>query len=152
MVSREQKRAILHENLQILRAVTHSHAENKMSIIADASTYIKDLKQKIAMLTQEIASSQQASIPQEPSPLVNVKVVEKSFVINVFMDKSNPGLLASILEAFDVLGLTVLEARASCASSFRLEAVGREDEDEGPIDTYAVEQAVLQAIKNCLLN
>jgi hypothetical protein len=42
------------------------------------------------------------------------------------MDKNSPGLLASILKAFDVLGLTVLEARASCAGSFRLQAVGGE--------------------------
>uniref|UniRef100_A0A0A8YTI4 Plant bHLH transcription factor ACT-like domain-containing protein n=1 Tax=Arundo donax TaxID=35708 RepID=A0A0A8YTI4_ARUDO len=142
MVSREQKRAILHEKLQVLRSVAHSHAGNKMSIITDASTYIKDLKQKIAKLNHEIASAQH-------TPLVSVEVQDKGFLINVFMDKSSPGLLASVLEAFDELGLTVLEARASCAGSFRLEAVG-EDEDEGHlIDAYAVEQAVVQAIKNC---
>jgi hypothetical protein len=54
---------------------------------------------------------------------VGVEVFEKGFLISVFMDKNSPGLLASILKAFDVLGLTVLEARASCASSFRLQAV-----------------------------
>uniref|UniRef100_A0A0A9H1U6 Plant bHLH transcription factor ACT-like domain-containing protein n=1 Tax=Arundo donax TaxID=35708 RepID=A0A0A9H1U6_ARUDO len=145
MVSREQKRAILHEKLQVLRSVTHSHAGNKMSIIVDASTYIKELKQKIGKLNQEIASA-------EHTPLVSVEVLEKGFLINVFVEKSSPGLLASILEAFDGLGLTVLEARASCAGSFRLEAVGGEDEDEARIDADVVEQAVVQAIKNCPLN
>src|SRR5436190_12712989 len=86
---------------------------NKMSIIADASTYIKDLKQKIAKLNQEIASTQHTNMGQEPSPLVSVEVIEKGCLINVFVDKSSPALLASILEAFDELGLTVLEARAS---------------------------------------
>ncbi|KAJ1262376.1 hypothetical protein BS78_09G102900 [Paspalum vaginatum] len=149
MVSREQKRGVLHEKLQILRSVTHSHAGDKMSIIADASSYIKDLKQKIAKLNQEIASAQHANVCQ---PLVSVEVLEtKGFLINVFMDKSSPGLLASILEAFDEIGLTVLEARATCAGSFRLEAVG-EEEDEGLIDAHAVEQAVVQAIKNCPSN
>ena len=57
---------------------------------------------------------------------VSVEVLEDGFLISVFMDKNSPGLLASILKAFDVLGLTVLEARASCASSFRLQAVGGE--------------------------
>jgi hypothetical protein len=48
------------------------------------------------------------------------------FLINVFSDKSCPGLLVSVLEAFDELGLSVLQATASCADSFRLEAVGGE--------------------------
>lgn len=37
-----------------------------------------------------------------------------------------PGLLVSVLEVFEELGLHVLEAKASCADSFRLEAVGGE--------------------------
>jgi hypothetical protein len=57
---------------------------------------------------------------------VSVEVVEKGFLISVFTNKNSPGLIAAILEAFDVLGLTVLEARASCAGSFRLQAVGGE--------------------------
>jgi hypothetical protein len=48
------------------------------------------------------------------------------FLINVFSDKACPGLLVSVLEAFDELGLSVLEATASCAESFHLEAVGGE--------------------------
>ena len=148
-----------------------------MSIIADASSYIKDLQQKIAKLNQETASAQHANVCQ---PLVSVGVLDKGFLINVFMDKScPPGLLASILEAFDEIGLTVLEARATCAGSFRLEAVGEvrtnklskcvgsyccsntiyicllltfQEEDEGLIDARAVEQAVVQAIKNCPTN
>jgi len=94
---------------------------DNMSIIADASSYIKDLKQKIAKLNQEIASAQHANVCQ---PLVSVEVVENGFLINVFMDKCSPGLLGSILEAFDEIGLSVLEARATCAGSFRLQAVG----------------------------
>ena len=49
-----------------------------------------------------------------------------SFLVNVFSDKSCPGLLVSILEAFDELGLSVLEATATCAHTFRLEAIGGE--------------------------
>jgi hypothetical protein len=93
-----------------------------MSIIADASTYIRDLKQKIAKLNQEIATAQDT----DNSPLVSVESLEKGFLINVCVDKTDPGLLASILEAIDELGLTVPEVRASCAGSFRLEAVGGE--------------------------
>jgi hypothetical protein len=95
---------------------------NDISIIADASTYIKDLKQKIAKLNQEIARVQDTN----NAPLVSVEALEKGFLINVCVDKSGPGLLASILEAFDEVGLTVLEVRASCAGAFLLEAVGGE--------------------------
>lgn len=51
---------------------------------------------------------------------------QHGFLINVLSDKSCPGLLVSILEAFDELGLSVLQATASCADTFRLEAVGGE--------------------------
>ena len=50
---------------------------DKKSIIADASTYIKDLKQKISKLNQEIACAQNTtstSLCEEPSPLVGINV------------------------------------------------------------------------------
>ncbi|KAF8652423.1 hypothetical protein HU200_062753 [Digitaria exilis] len=148
MVSREQKKGALHEKLQILRSVTHSHAEDNMTIIADASSYIKDLKQKIAKLNQEIASAKHANVCQ---PFVSVEVLKNGFLINVFMDNCSSRLLASILEAFDEIGLSVLEARATCAGSFCFQAVG-EEEGESLIGAHAVEQAVVQAIKNCPSN
>lgn len=51
---------------------------------------------------------------------------EKGFRINVYSEKNCPGLLVSILEAFEELGLNVLDARVSCAENFHLEAVGGE--------------------------
>lgn len=57
---------------------------------------------------------------------MTVEPLEKGFLINVFSDRSCPGLLVSILEAFEELGLNVLEARVSCTDSFRLQAVGGE--------------------------
>ncbi|PWZ03901.1 hypothetical protein Zm00014a_009666 [Zea mays] len=96
---------------------------------------------------------------QRSSSSVSVGVLDKKgrFLVSVFMDEScgppPAGLLASVLEAFDDIGLTVLEARATCAGSFRLEAVGEEVVDGGLIiDAHAVEQAVVQAIKNCPAN
>lgn len=55
-----------------------------------------------------------------------METVEKGFLINVFSAKNSPGLLVSILEAFEDLGLDVLDANVSCSDSFRLEAVGGE--------------------------
>ncbi|XVE84094.1 hypothetical protein DITRI_Ditri16bG0141800 [Diplodiscus trichospermus] len=151
MVSREQKRAALQEKLQLLRSITNSHDLNKTSIIIDASKYIQELKQKVERLNQDIAVATQTPNDQNPLMPMQVKVetLEKGFLINVFSDKSCPGLLVSILEAFEELGLNVLEARVSCTDSFRLQAVGGENEEQNEsIDAQVVKQAVLQAIKN----
>lgn len=55
-----------------------------------------------------------------------METLEKGFLISVLSEKNCPGLLVSILEAFEDLGLDVLDARVSCADNFRLEAVGGE--------------------------
>lgn len=55
---------------------------------------------------------------------MTVKTLEKGFMINVFSKKSCPGLLVSMLEAFEELGLNVLEARVSCTDTFSLQAIG----------------------------
>ncbi|ONI24746.1 hypothetical protein PRUPE_2G259900 [Prunus persica] len=152
MVSREHKRAALYEKLQLLRSITNSHALNKTSIIVDASKYIEELKQKVERLNEDAANAQTSSSSSDQTPLpvqVTVETLEKGFLINVFSEKSCPGLLVSVLEAFEDLGLNVLEARVSCADSFRLQAVGGENEEEGEsIDAHAVKQAVAVAIKN----
>uniref|UniRef100_A0A0D9X2X1 Plant bHLH transcription factor ACT-like domain-containing protein n=1 Tax=Leersia perrieri TaxID=77586 RepID=A0A0D9X2X1_9ORYZ len=149
MMSRERKKAAaaLHEKLQILRSITHSHAMSNSSIITDASEYIKELKQKVVRLNKEIACAEAAALKQnnDSSPTVTVDTLGHGFLINVFSDKSCPGLLVSILEAFDELGLNVLEATASCDDTFRLEAVGGENQ----VDEDVIKQSVLQAIRNC---
>ncbi|KAL5734486.1 hypothetical protein ACOSP7_032347 [Xanthoceras sorbifolium] len=152
MVSREQKKAAaaLHEKLQLLRSITNSHALNKTSIIVDASKYIEELKQKVESLNQDIATAQTSS-DQNPLPMqVTVETLEKGFLINVFSKKSCPGLLVSILEAFEDLGLNVLEARVSCTDTFSLQAVGGENEEQSSesMDAQVVKQSILQAIRN----
>lgn len=52
--------------------------------------------------------------------------MEKGFLVNVFAERSSPGLLIAVLEAFEELNLNVLEASVSCTDSFRFEAVGGE--------------------------
>ncbi|XP_023551079.1 uncharacterized protein LOC111809011 isoform X4 [Cucurbita pepo subsp. pepo] len=143
MVSREHNNASLHHNLQLLRSITNSHALNKASIIVDASKYIEELKQKVERLNQDI-STVQTSI----HPMVTVESLAKGFSINVFSEKSCQGLLVSILEAFEELGLNVLEARVSCTDSFQLQAIAEiEEQGEEAIDAQAVKEAVVQAIK-----
>ncbi|XP_031477091.1 transcription factor SCREAM2 [Nymphaea colorata] len=154
MVPRERKKASLHEKLQLLRSVTNSHAINKTSIIVDASKYIEELKEKVERLNQDVADEQQSADDQDSLPFqVKVEALEKGFMITVFSEKSCPGLLVSILEAFEELGLNVLQARVSCTDTFRLEAVGGENQEQVEnMDAHAVKQAVIQAIKNCSEN
>ncbi|KAF3974182.1 hypothetical protein ACB098_09G088900 [Castanea mollissima] len=146
MASREHKRAALNEKLQQLRAATNSNALSKASIIVDASKYINELKQKVERLNQDIGTSQ-SSKAQNSLPAVTVETLERGFLINVFSEKNCPGLLVSILEAFEELGLEVLDARVSCSDIFQLQAVGGENRDS--LDAQVVKQAVLEAIKNC---
>ncbi|RWV90421.1 hypothetical protein GW17_00047381, partial [Ensete ventricosum] len=119
MTSRDQKKAVLHEKLQLLRSVTNSSAVRR---------------------------------------LVTVETLEKGFLINVFSDKNCPGLLVSVLQAFQELGLDVLDATISSADSFRLEAIGGEafirlcffwQPQNESVDAQMVRQVVVQAIKKC---
>lgn len=53
-----------------------------------------------------------------------MEALERGFLIHVFSEKNCPGMLVSVLEAFEQLGLDVLDARVSCEDSFQLEALG----------------------------
>ncbi|KAF3645005.1 hypothetical protein FXO37_21190 [Capsicum annuum] len=54
---------------------------------------------------------------------VTVETLEKGFIIHAFSEKNCPGLLVSILEAFEELDLELSDATVSCSDCFRLEAV-----------------------------
>ncbi|XP_019192195.1 PREDICTED: transcription factor SCREAM2-like [Ipomoea nil] len=147
MVPREQKRTTLHEKLQLLRSVTNSHAVSETSIIVDASKYIQELKQKVERANQELAASQISS--SSSCPKFSVETLEKGFLVKVYSERSCPGLLVSLLEAFEELGFNVLEARVSCTDNFHLQAFGGEnDENEDGISSGVVIEAVSEAIKN----
>ncbi|KAK3003180.1 hypothetical protein RJ639_018078 [Escallonia herrerae] len=149
MVSREHKKAALHEKLQLLRSITNSHALSETSIVVDASKYIKELKQRVERLNQDIAYGENSG-DRNSWPAVAVETLEKGFLVNIHSEKSCPRLLVSILEVFEGLGLNVLEARVSCTDTFRLEALGGENDENGEsiISAQMVKQAVSQAIKN----
>ncbi|XP_057504548.1 uncharacterized protein LOC130788022 isoform X2 [Actinidia eriantha] len=148
MSSRERKKASLPRKFRQLRSATNSTAVNKTSIIVDASKYIEELKEKVERLNQDVATSQ-SSRGHGSLPMVTVETIENGFLINVFSEKNCPGLLVSILKAFEELGLDVLDASVSCSDSFRLEAVGGENQgQDDSIDAQVVKQAVLQAIRN----
>ncbi|KAH6802240.1 transcription factor SCREAM-like protein [Perilla frutescens var. frutescens] len=121
---------------------------NETSIVVDASNYIKELKHKVEILNEEIASAE-SSTHQNMWPRVSVETLEKGFLVNVHSGRSCPGLLVSILATFEELGLNVLEARVSCADSFHLQALGGEnEEDEESMDAQMVKRTISNTIKN----
>ncbi|KAL2479298.1 transcription regulator [Abeliophyllum distichum] len=147
MDSREQKKAALHEKLEQLRSATNPSSMNTASILVDASRYIEELKERVEKLNQDVATLQYEN-EQNSLPVVKVESLENGFLINVFSEKNYPGLLVSILEAFEELGLEVLDARVSCSDNFRLEAISEKEGQADSIDGQVVKQAVLQAIRN----
>ncbi|KAL9277261.1 hypothetical protein ACSQ67_025190 [Phaseolus vulgaris] len=155
MDSRRRKNASMQRKLQQLRSVTNSSAVNKASIIVDATRYIEELKQKVDGLNSELGTAE-SSISQDELPMVTVETLERGFLINVFSERNCPGMLVAILDAFEELGLDVLDARVSCEDTFQLEAVGGEwknvlvlqSQENESIDAQVVKQAVMQAIQN----
>ncbi|CAL1378491.1 unnamed protein product [Linum trigynum] len=148
----------LSDQFQLLRSITNSSAMDKTSIIVDATKYIEELKDKVERLSGEEAttaqpppaasSSSSSSSSQNPQPMVTVETLEQGYSINVVSDKNSPGLLVAVLEAFDELGLEVLDATVSCSDNFQLQALGtgQKLENEETMDAQMVKQAVQQSI------
>ncbi|CAJ1970742.1 unnamed protein product [Sphenostylis stenocarpa] len=148
MVSRVHKRTVLYRSIQKLRSITNSHARRKTCVIQDASEYIRGLKQKLEELNQLAVAAAQDVIDNGPTPLLKVETQEEGFMIKVVSERNCQGLLAFILEAFERLGLEVLQARASCVESFCLEAFGIKENNTLHVDVEGIEQVVSQAIQN----
>ncbi|KAG2614537.1 uncharacterized protein LOC120663385 isoform X2 [Panicum virgatum] len=159
------------KKLQLLRSITKSDAANKTSILVDASKYIKELKDKVeeATTVASAADSSSSGSGSAVAATVSVSSVDmdnnssnsssrRGFRINVSMARSRAGLLVSVLEALEDLGIDVLDADVSCAddTAFRLEALGsgqgqgQQQAASGSVDEQKVRQAVLQAINKCI--
>ncbi|XP_073275159.1 uncharacterized protein [Primulina huaijiensis] len=107
-----------------LNKLRHMHVDvNTASIVVDASKYIKKLKERVEKLNKEVAVLQSSNDQKKSLPSVKVETLEKGFRIKVFSEKTCPGLLVAVLEAFEELGLEVLDATVSCAHNFSLEAI-----------------------------
>jgi len=80
----------------------------------------------------------------------------------VSTERSQPGLLVSVLEALEDLGLDVLNADLSCShdTAFRFQALGgsgqqgkqQQQQQGGSVDEQMIRQAVLQAIGKGIRN
>ncbi|KAL1804999.1 hypothetical protein DCAR_0830788 [Daucus carota subsp. sativus] len=148
--SKERKKAsaALHEKLLLLRSLTMSRSQRENSIVLDAAKYIQELKQKVERLNQDLTTGESSRHRHGSWPEVLVEPLETGFLVNIYSAKNCPGLLVLILQVFDELGLDVMEARVSCADSFRLKAFGEEKDENGEIvDAEAVKLAVSDAIR-----
>ncbi|KAK9723646.1 hypothetical protein RND81_05G015500 [Saponaria officinalis] len=156
-MSREKNSNALQRKYNLLSSLTNSNSKDKVSILKDASKYIKELKQKVERLNQDIGTScsNQISDPlnttnefddQNLLPQVNVETREEEFVINVCSDQSCQGLLVIILKTFEQLGLEVRDANVSCDDCFQLDALGVEKDGVDDLDAQIVRQAILQAV------
>ncbi|CAN6373836.1 unnamed protein product [Urochloa humidicola] len=166
-MSGKEKKAALEEKLQLLRSITKSNAADMTSILVDASKYIKELKDKVNEASAADDGSSSSSGSALAATQVSVSSVEldsnsscrRGFRITVSMERSRPGLLVSVLEAFEELGLDVLDADVSCAddTAFRLQALGGSGQGQqqggsSSVDEQMVRRAVLQAISKCMSN
>ncbi|KAK9940935.1 hypothetical protein M0R45_017568 [Rubus argutus] len=154
MVSkRVQKKApAVYQKLQSLRSISNSPAHSNSSIILDATKYIQELKQKVVEMNQEIM----AGTAQKPFVQLKVEPREEDqegFEIKMFTERCCTGLLVFVLEAFEELGLDVLQARISCSNNFLLEAVAtinndNQSGDDHHKDVEVVREAMLKAIQS----
>lgn len=71
-------------------------------------------------------------------------------MINIFAGKNQPGMLVSVLEAFEDIGLNVLEARISCTDSFSLHANGVEVINTSAEKHIYIHQFYIVVITICL--
>ncbi|KAL7147706.1 hypothetical protein ABFS83_06G124900 [Erythranthe nasuta] len=143
MVSRKHKRE---DKRQRLRSVTR--ATNEIATVVDAINYIKELKQKIEnLMTDEEDMMKTTAETSTTTTKVRVETLERGFLVNVDSRTSFPGLLVSVLETFEEVGLNVVQARVSCSDTFLLQAFGAQDqEEEESINAQMVKKAILNAI------
>ncbi|CAO2839215.1 unnamed protein product [Amaranthus hypochondriacus] len=151
-MSKDKRRADLDDKFQQLRSVTNSTSANKASILVKATNHIRELKDKIERLNQELGSTStypntQNQHQQDSFPKVNVETLENMFTVNVESEQNCPGLLLTIIQVFEELGLDVLNAEAACNHGFELAAHGVWNDGVESLDAETVKEVVIQAIR-----
>ncbi|OMO76156.1 hypothetical protein CCACVL1_15861 [Corchorus capsularis] len=155
MVTKLLRRTACRRKLHLLRNLTNSKSVKRSSMVLNALLHIYKLKVKLeemqreyqnlmAIRNQYLTLLKHIQIPKE----VKVEKNGEQFEVKVTCNKGGDKLV-SILEAFDELGLNVVQARVSCNHFFAMEAIAVVDHDQGQqtIDIKDVTQAVLKAIE-----
>lgn len=156
---RGSRKRLLDENLSLLRSLTNSCAIRKNCIILDALKYIEELKRRVNELNRDLVAELEVqpgenagrgdldidSVPALPTVTVANEERTRGLQIHVACQKW-PGLLVAILEAVEVLGLNVLQARVSCKDYFMFDALSGEDKQGRTMDPNLVKATLLQVI------
>ncbi|XP_062011233.1 uncharacterized protein LOC133727852 [Rosa rugosa] len=151
-----RKRLPLRRKLQTQRSLTRRKSIKKSSIVMDAMLHIYLLKLKLeaahkecldlmAIKTKYLDLIKHLHVPEE----VKVEKIEEGFHVRVTCEKAEDTLV-SILEAFDEMGLNILQAKVSCNSYFSMEAIAAHvaQNQEYKLDVTDVTQAIIKATRS----
>ncbi|KAH0985085.1 hypothetical protein GBA52_012262 [Prunus armeniaca] len=152
MVSGLQKRAPLRRKLQNLSSLTKMKSVKRSSIFMEALLQIYMLKLKLeavqreylhlmALKTKYLNLIKHSQVPKE----VKVEKIEEGFLVRVKCENAGDTLV-SVLEAFEEMGLTVLQARISSSNYFSMEAIAvTENQNQDQLDVRDITQAITRA-------
>ncbi|KAE8659656.1 hypothetical protein F3Y22_tig00116962pilonHSYRG00830 [Hibiscus syriacus] len=151
MVTQLQRRTS-RRKLQFLPTLYNSKSVKRRSIVLNVLLQCHKLKLKleeihreyenlVAIRNQYFTLLKHIQIPKE----VKVEKVGEELIVKVSCNKEGDKLI-SILEAFEELGLNVLQAKVSCSHFFAMEAIA-EAQDLQTTDIKDITQAILKAIE-----
>ncbi|KAE8689461.1 hypothetical protein F3Y22_tig00110937pilonHSYRG00064 [Hibiscus syriacus] len=152
MANKLQRRAAFHRKLQLMRTLTNSKSVKGNSSILNVLLHFhkvrvkleeiqRDYRNLIAIRNEYFTLLNQLQIPKE----VKVEKNGKEFVVKVGCNKGGDTLV-SIVEAFEELGLNVVQARVCCNHFFSMEAIVV-DQHQETTEIKDITQAVLKAIE-----
>ncbi|VVA35295.1 PREDICTED: mRNAion [Prunus dulcis] len=152
MVSGLQKREPLRRKLQNLSSLTKMKSVKRSSIFMEALLQIYMLKLKLeavqreylhlmALKTECLNLINHSQVPKE----VKIEKIEEGFLVRVKCENAGDTLV-SVLEAFEEMGLTVLQARISSNNYFSMEAIAvAENQNQDRVDVRDITQAITRA-------
>ncbi|XVF87296.1 hypothetical protein PTKIN_Ptkin18bG0107900 [Pterospermum kingtungense] len=153
MVTKLQRRTASRRKLHLLRTLTNTKSVKRSSInIVKVLLHVYKLKVKLEEIQREYQNLmairneylmllKHIQTPKE----VKVEKIGEEFVVKVTCNKGGDKLV-SILEAFEELGLNVVQARVCCSHFFVMEAIAVA-QDQQTTDTKYVAEAILKAIE-----
>ncbi|KAK8580587.1 hypothetical protein V6N13_143667 [Hibiscus sabdariffa] len=152
MVTKLQRRTTSRRKLQFLSTLYNSKSVKRRSIVLNVLLHCHKLKLKLekihreyqnlmAIRNQYFSLLKHVQIPKQ----VKVEKVGEEFVVKVSCNKGGDKLV-SILEAFEEVGLNVVEAKVCCTHFFAMEATAVAQHQQ-TTDIKDVTQAILKAIE-----
>ncbi|KAK4340614.1 hypothetical protein RND71_039115 [Anisodus tanguticus] len=136
----QRKMVVARSKLHQLRTLTNSKSVKKNSIILDACLYIIKLKLQVEAIQREYHNLLNHVQEVKVEKLIGTRILVK---VTCKMGKD---VLVSILEAFEEMKLSVVQARVASKYLFGMEAIV-EAEAEANFDVKALTRALQMAIQ-----